>query len=282
MQRPAQLRSILRVGPANPAERREDALAVEAPLTLTAQGDVWLSTMRTPGHDRELIVGWLRHEGLVQDPAAEISRLTVCGRPDDDNYGDAYELVPNAVMEERLRRRDPALVQRTQLTSCGLCGHQALEELVRQVPMRLPRPGPSSWTEQALHQAFESGSRAAPLFEKTGATHAASVVNTRGDVLLTREDVGRHNAVDKVVGHLALSGKLPALEDWALLVSSRASFEIVHKAACAGFTTLLCLSAPTTLAVDLAQRCDLLLAGFYRHGNFNLYHGLLHTTGEAT
>jgi FdhD protein len=273
MRRPAQLRSILRVGSANSENRRKDALAVEAPLTLTAQGDVWLTTMRTPGHDRELIVGWLRHEGLVGDPAAEISRLTVCGRPDDENYGDTYELVPNAVMEERLRLRDPALLQRTQLTSCGLCGHQGIEELVRQVPKREPPMRPPPWTEAAVRLAFENGSRAAPLFAQTGATHAASVVNTRGEVLLTREDVGRHNAVDKVVGHLALAGDLPAPDDWALLVSSRASFEIVHKAACAGFTALLCLSAPTTLAVDLAARCDLLLAGFYRHDGFNLYNG---------
>jgi FdhD protein len=271
MRSPAELRTITRVGAPHAGVALEDFVAVEAPLTLTSQGDVWLTTMRTPGHDRELIVGWLYHEGLVADPRNEISRLTTCGDPDDSNFGDAYELVPNALMESRLKSRDPALSQRTQVTSCGLCGHALLDDLVRRVPAHPRRRGSSRWPEVTIRRAFADTIQAQPLFAQTGATHSASLVNLRSEVLLTREDVGRHNTVDKVVGHLALNGQLPPPEDVALLVSSRASFEIVHKAACAGFATVLCVSAPTSLAIDLAERCGILLVGFFRAGGFNVY-----------
>lgn len=271
MRRPAEWRSIARLGTPSPGDGREDLVAVEAPLTLTSLGDVWLTTMRTPGHDRELIVGWLYHEGVVVDPASEISRLSLCGHPDEPNFGDRYELVPNALMESRLKSRDPALSPRVQATSCGLCGHHFLDDLVSQVPNLARRSTPSFWPERTLIRAFTHNVESQPLFAQTGATHAASLIDLRGEILLAREDVGRHNAVDKVVGHLALNGDLPPPGDLALLVSSRASFEIVHKAACAGFTTVLCLSAPTSLAVDLARRCGILLAGFFRAGGFNVY-----------
>jgi len=227
--------------------------------------------MRTPGHDRELLVGWLFHEGLVRDPRAEISSLSVCGRPFDASYGDAYDLVPNAAMETRLKARDPAAFSRTQLTSCGVCGRQSLDDLVFEARSLRPGNTPRPWSSSTLTQLFTTFGGTQPLFAQTGCTHGASVVNTVGRVLVTREDVGRHNAVDKVVGHLALSGQLPVAGDQALLVSSRASLEIVHKALLAGFSAVFCLSAPTSLAVDLAQQCGILLAGFFRAGGFNIY-----------
>lgn len=272
MRRSAEPRPITRVGNAY-VVRRQDAVAVEAPLTLTALGDVWLTTMRTPGNDRELIVGWLYHEGLVVDPAREISSLQVCGKPGETHYGDAYQLVPAPAMEARLQARDPALSSRTQLTSCGLCGHKDLEALIGTLPTH---PTPSvkpAWSTPVLLRLFETFTATQPLFSETGCTHAAALVNTRGEILLTREDVGRHNAVDKLIGHLALNGGLPAAADQALLVSSRASFEILHKALIAGFGAVFCLSAPTTLAVDVAERGTILLAGFFRAGGFNVYSG---------
>jgi FdhD protein len=272
MRRPAEPRSVLRLGSTVPSERREDLLAVEAPLTLSSQGDVWLTTMRTPGHDRELLVGWLYHEGLVEDPTDEISRLTVCGRPDDEGFGDAYDLVPNAKMEAHLQTRDPELLRRTQVTSCGLCGYRGLDELVRQVPTRRDEHAPA-WPVTILRSLLSRGSEDQPLFLQTGAVHAASIFNANGETILTREDVGRHNAVDKVIGHLALERRLPVSSDLGLMVSSRASFEIVHKAARAGFSVVLSASAPTSLAVDLAERCGILLAGFFRGGGFNVYSG---------
>jgi FdhD protein len=272
MRRPAEPRTVLRLGSDASSEQRDDLVAVEAPLTLSCQGDVWLTTMRTPGHDRELIVGWLYHEGLVQDPTSEISRLTLCSRPDDESFGDAFELVPNAKMEAHLKTRDLELLRRTQVTSCGLCGHRGLDDLVRQVPMSSDELA-STWPATILRSVLSRSSAGQPVFLQTGAVHAASVFNANGETLLTREDVGRHNAVDKVVGHLALGGRLPVAPQLGILVSSRASFEIVHKAARAGFTVVLSLSAPTSLAVDLAERCGILLAGFFRGGGFNVYSG---------
>lgn len=280
MRRPAEPRPITRVGGADGGGRREDLLAVEAPLTLTSQGDVWLTTMRTPGDDRHLIIGWLYHEGYVRDPASEISSLSVCGRPGDDNYGDTYELVPNAAMESLLKARDPALAPRTQTTSCGVCGHGNLDALVAASLGRRPQPSSQPWRQTVVTKLFAQFGSAQSLFAETGCTHAASLVNTNGDVLLTAEDVGRHNAVDKLVGRLVLSGRLPVSDDQALLVSSRASFEIVHKALIAGFSTVLCLSAPTSLAVDLAERAGILLAGFFRAGGFNIYSGHSRLVGE--
>lgn len=280
MRRSAEPRPIIRVGNAG-AIRRQDAVAVEAPLTLTALGDAWLTTMRTPGHDRELIVGWLYHEGLVADPAREISSLHVCGHPGETHYGDAYQLVPAPAMEVRLQARDPALSSRTQLTSCGLCGHKDLEALIGTLPERPTPSFQAAWPTPVLLSLFEAFATTQPVFAETGCTHAAALVNTRGEILLTREDVGRHNAVDKVIGHLALSGGLPAAADQALLVSSRASFEIVHKALVAGFGAVFCLSAPTTLAVDVAQRGTILLAGFFRAGGFNVYSGDSRLIGES-
>lgn len=273
MRRPAEPRPITRVGNSGAPARKQDAVAVEAPLTLTALGDVWLTTMRTPGHDRELIVGWLYHEGLIADPTREISSLQVCGQPGETHYGDAYQLVPAPAMEARLQARDPALSPRTQVTSCGLCGHKDITSLVDSLPSRPAQPGAPAWHTSILLGLFESFTSTQPLFSETGCTHAAALVNTRGQILLTREDVGRHNAVDKVIGHLALNGALPAAADQALLVSSRASFEIVHKAMAAGFGAVFCLSAPTTLAVDAADRGTMLLAGFFRAGGFNVYSG---------
>lgn len=270
MRRPAEPRAIQRVGSLD-AGPRDDSVAVEAPLTLSSQGDVWLTTMRTPGDDRDLLVGWLYHEGLVREPRAEISSLSVCGRPGDASYGDAYELVPNAAMEARLKTRDPAAFSRTELTSCGVCGRKSLDDLVAEAGSLRPQNAPCAWSSAVLTQLFSTFGGTQPLFAQTGCTHSASLVNTAGQVLVTREDVGRHNAVDKVIGHLALSGQLPASGDQALLVSSRASLEIVHKALVAGFAAVFCLSAPTSLAVDLARQCGILLAGFFRAGGFNIY-----------
>jgi FdhD protein len=279
MRRPAESRPIDRVGTPD-AGRREDFVAVEAPLTLTSQGDAWLTTMRTPGDDRELILGWLYHEGLLREPHIEISSLSVCGKPGEANYGDIYEVVPNAMMEARVKARDPALSARTQLTSCGVCGHRTLAELVETARSLRSRPAEQTWPVATLTQLVTTFSETQPLFAQTGCTHAAALVNTRGEVLLLREDVGRHNAVDKVVGSLALRGQLPVSDDQALFVSSRASFEIVHKGIVAGFSNIFCLSAPTSLAVDLANQCGVLLVAFFRAGGFNVYSGHSRLTSE--
>ena len=250
---------IERVG-AGARERARDELAVEEPLEIRVDGAPLAVTMRTPGEDEELAAGFLAGEGLIEGP------------DDIEDVGPPADLAAN-VVEVRTRaglRRDPAGERSFYLSSsCGVCGKGALEH-VRQVAPPSP-PSPPLAPDVVL--AAPGVARAAQdAFERTGGLHATALFAPGGELLVLREDVGRHNAMDKAIGSRLLSGEFPLPGAFACL-SGRASFELVQKASLAGLAGLVAVGAPSTLAVDLAREQGMLLAGFVRDGSFNLYAG---------
>ncbi len=241
--------------------RRPDELIVEEPMTVQLDGVTVSTTMRTPGHDFELAVGFLHTEGLLA--GMPVSGVRYCAAT-----GSAMGSEFNVVSVDTAGRAPaprPRLGNTT--SSCGLCGNDAIDELCdRLSPLPTSTPIPLS-VLQAVPEAVRAKQ---DLFEVTGSVHAAAAFDADGNVLLTREDVGRHNAVDKVIGRMLLDGQLPA-SGLGLFVSGRASFELVQKAWAAGCSTLVAVSAPTALAVHTARRAGLVLAGFVRVDRLNIY-----------
>ncbi len=242
------------------ARRAPDELIVEEPMTIQLDGHRVATTMRTPGHDYELAVGFCHGDGLLS--GARVTGVRYCAD------GAASESAFNVVTVETGGR---APVPRPRLgnttSSCGLCGNDAIDELCSLLPP-LPDIDPIPLHVLAALPDAVLGSQG--LFSSTGAVHAAAAFTPQGEVVLTREDVGRHNAVDKVVGRMLLDGQLPAT-GLGLFVSGRASFELVQKAWAAGFSTLVAVSAPTSLAVQTARRAGLRLIGFTRGDRLNVY-----------
>jgi FdhD protein len=229
-----------------------DEVAVEEPLEIRVDGRALTVTMRTPGHDEELALGFLFDEGLVDLPHA-------AGLTDD--------LAANVVDVRGPLLRDPGARRFYTTSSCGVCGKGSLEEVAVHAPM-LPA-GPR--VKRALLAALPDRLRQ-PGFGRTGGMHATGLFGSDGELLLVREDVGRHNAMDKVVGRALLDGLLP-LEERVLCVSGRLSFELVQKAAVAGAPILVGVGAPTSLAVELAADRGMTLAGFARDERVNVYSG---------
>ena len=240
--------------------RQPDELIVEEPLTVDLDGHVVSSTMRTPGHDFELAAGFLLSEGLLGP--GDIIGIRYCGTgsPVDSEF--------NAVtVETGGRVPEPTARLGSISSSCGVCGTEAIETLTERLRV-LPPYEP--WNLEALAAAPDRLRSSQPLFDTTGSVHAAAAVDRDGDPQVIREDIGRHNAVDKVVGRLLLDQRLPA-HDLALVVSGRASFEMVQKAWAGGFTALVAVSGPSALAVATARRAGLTVMGFARGGNATLY-----------
>ena len=242
-------------------EERADAVAVEAPLTIAVDGEVVVTTMRTPGHDLELAAGWLVNESGVRD-AQGISAMGAFSARDDDTVDTVRVSLAPGVTPPRPR----AFVT---TAACGVCSADVIAAA----------PPPAGPLRSALW-SLEFASLPATLgrmrdqqhaFDRTGSLHAAAIVDPDG-ALTVREDVGRHNAVDKAVGRMLLDGALP-LTDHLLLVSGRVSYEIVHKALTAGVAGIVAVSGPTSLAVDLARRTGLVLVGFARGEGANVYAG---------
>jgi FdhD protein len=229
-----------------------DRVAIEDPLEIRVRGEALAVTMRTPGHDEELALGFLYGEGLIDAPAA-------AGPPPD--------LAANIVDVEAELRFDPGRRRFYTTSSCGVCGKGALEEVAVHAD-DLP-PGPD--VARALLADLPERLRQ-PAFEATGGLHATGLFDAAGALLLVREDVGRHNAMDKVVGRALLDGLLP-LHGRVLCVSGRLSFELVQKAAVAGAPILVGVGAPTSLAVELATDRGMTLCGFARRGTLNVYSG---------
>ena len=252
-------RAIVRVpADAEPA-RSPDDLAVEAPLVLASGGAAIATLMRTPGHDIELAAGWLLVESSVSR-ADDIATLRECREDDTDRV--------HIVLRAGVQPPRP----RGYVTSaaCGVCSADVLD--LR--PLARSAPHSAGWTVgrrvlAGLPEAMALGQRA---FARTGAVHAAALADASGAMDVVREDVGRHNAVDKVIGHALLAGRTPA-QDRLLVVSGRVSFEIVQKAVAAGAAGIVAVSAPSSLAVDLAREYGFLLAGIVRGGRLNLYAG---------
>jgi FdhD protein len=229
-----------------------DEVAVEEPLEIRVNGTPVAVTMRTPGHDDELAIGFLRSEGI----------RAVAAHPPADLAANTIEVdVKGGLDAERLKRNFYTS------SSCGVCGKGALEAVAVEASrvesgLRLPA---------ALVGELPERLRAAqPAFAATGGLHATGLFDQDGELLSVREDVGRHNAMDKVVGRALLDGRLP-LGEHVLCVSGRLSFELVQKAAVAGCPVLVAVGAPSTLAVDLARDRGITLCGFVRGGRVNVY-----------
>ncbi len=242
--------------------RTPDRLVVEEPMEIRLDGHLVATTMRTPGHDYELAVGFLFTEGLLG--GASVSEVRYCAT------GSAVDTGFNVVTVSTGGRAPvPRPRLGTTTSSCGLCGSASIDDLAERLA---PRPGPPMAFDLEVAAAVADQVRAEQeVFALTGSIHAAAAFDpSTAAVALVREDVGRHNAVDKVVGRLHLDHRLPATE-LAMFVSGRISFEIVQKAWAAGFGLLVGVSGPTALAIDTAKRANLTLAGFLRGDSANLY-----------
>lgn len=229
-------------------------------MTVQLDGVTVSTTMRTPGHDYELAVGFCHGEGLLGGAAVIGVRYCANGAAIDSGFN-----VVTVDTGGRAPAPRPRLGNTT--SSCGICGNDAIDELCATLQ---PLPATESLSLDLLRSMPDRVQAAQSLFAATGAVHAAAAFDASGTVLVVREDVGRHNAVDKVVGRMLLDGGLPAT-GLGLFVSGRASFEMVQKAWAAGFGTLVAVSAPTALAVHTARRAGLVLAGFVRSDRLNVY-----------
>ncbi|HZJ49576.1 MAG TPA: formate dehydrogenase accessory sulfurtransferase FdhD [Actinomycetota bacterium] len=251
---------------------RADQVATEEPMeirVLAAGRRVTAAvTMRTPGSDFELAAGFLFGEGLVHT-AADISGISYCVDRDLDE-AQLFNIV-NAKLRTGLVP-DLRSLERHFYTSsaCGVCGKASLDSLDLR-GCRAPAPGPQVAAE-VVASLPEALRRAQGIFESTGGLHAAGLFTSQGELIASREDVGRHNAVDKLVGWALLEDRLP-LDNRILMVSGRSSYEIMQKALTAGIPMVCAVSAPSSLAVDVARRFDMSLIGFLRGARFNVYAG---------
>jgi FdhD protein len=240
--------------------RRPDELIVEEPMSIQLDGNLVATTMRTPGHDYELAAGMCFTDGLLGGAPVRGVRYCADGSASDSAF--------NAVTVET---GGLAPVPRPRIgnttSSCGVCGTESIDQLCTWLsPLPPFEPIPLELVREIPDRVLG----AQGLFASTGAVHAAAAFARDGEIVVTREDVGRHNAVDKVVGRLLLDGRVPAT-GLNLFVSGRASFELVQKAWAAGFGMLVAVSAPTALAVETARRANLALVGFVRGDRLNVY-----------
>ena len=249
---------------------RADTLAVEEPLEIRLGGESFTVTMRTPGHDFELAAGFLVSEGIVRSPE-ELRGLRYCAGTDEQ--GNQTYNVLDADLDPLLAPMRTSVSERRNVvttSACGICGTTSIDEVEKTLPPA-PDAGPQlSISAETLLQLPDTLRESQKVFSKTGGVHAAGLFDGEGNLLCLREDVGRHNAVDKVVGWALTEGRLP-LTGTVLQVSGRASFELVQKAALAGIEMLSAVGAPSSLAADLAERSGLTLAGFSRGRSVNLY-----------
>jgi FdhD protein len=241
-------------------ERARDEVAIEEPLEIRVDGEALAVTMRTPGEDEELAAGFLAGEALISGP------------------GDIAAVGPTADLEANIvevrttngLRRDPTDERRFHLSSsCGVCGKAALEHVRREAPPS--ETGPPVEPELVMRLPRDAR-REQPGFERTGGLHATALFEPDGRLLVLREDVGRHNAMDKAIGALLLEGRWP-LPGVIACLSGRAGFELVQKASLAGLAGVVAIGAPTSLAVRLAAERQMLLCGFTRESSCNVYAG---------
>jgi FdhD protein len=244
-----------------------DTLAAEEPMEIRVGGEAVSVTMRTPGSDFELAAGFCLTEGLIDDPA-DIAHIRYCAGTDPDTGLQTFNVVDIA-------RRDggtvPVDLRRNVYTtsSCGICGTASIDAVRRDHP---PIDDTVEVPTRVLAGMPEAMRRAQRVFDRTGGLHAAARFSASGDLLDVREDVGRHNAVDKLIGAAALQGQLP-LRGQVLMVSGRVAFEIVQKAWRARMPVIAAVSAPTSLAVQLAEDAGMTLVGFVRGQRMNVYCG---------
>ena len=247
---------------------RPDRLAGEEPMEIRAAGPAQnpvsvAVTMRTPGNDEELAVGFLHSEGLIGPrdvDSVELASPAAVAHPD------------NTVTVRLVRPFDAGLIATRHFVasaSCGICGKASLDDVGMRCGVLPPGPRVARTTVLSLPDRLRATQR---IFEVTGGLHASGLFDPAGGLVAMREDVGRHNALDKLIGAMLLTGRMP-LGDTVLMVSGRVSFEIVQKAATAGIPVICAVSAPTDLAVEAAERVGMTLVGFLRGDGFNIYSG---------
>jgi FdhD protein len=262
-------RPVLRLAADGTQRRRPDSLAVEEPLELRVDGKPLSVTMRTPGHDVELAHGFLLTEGVIGS-AEDLAAARYCDSVDAEGRN-TYNVL-DVALAPGVEPPDTSLERNFYTTSsCGVCGKASLDAVKLKSrfspagdPVRVP------WsTVGTLPDRLREAQR---VFDSTGGLHAAGLFRADGGLIVAREDVGRHNAVDKVLGHALLAGGIPAAGT-VLMVSGRASFELVQKAVMAGVPVLAAVSAPSSLAAELAAEAGMTLVGVLRAGAGNVYTG---------
>lgn len=248
---------------------KPDVLVTEEPLEIRAESPTQEAqpiavTMRTPGHDFELAVGFLFTEGMIKN-SDDVRTVRYCQLPD------SAEQQFNVVTVSLSTLFDEALSRRGMVTSasCGICGTTSIEQLA-QITSRIDLAVGPVVTSALLTSLPDIIRQAQPTFDRTGGLHAAGLVDAQGVAYCVREDIGRHNAVDKVIGKAVLDGKMP-ISNHVLVVSGRLSFEIIQKSAMAGIAFIAAVGAPSNLAVQTAEDLGITLVGFVRDGTANIY-----------
>ena len=270
---------MLRIALDGDSHRRPDTLAVEEPLEIRVAGSPLAVTMRTPGHDVELAAGFLVSEGVIST-GADFHSAIHCGGPGTGGAENTYNVL-DVSLAPGVQPPAPDLARSFYTTSsCGVCGKASIEAVETVSRYDVSRDDASVSAEDLV--VYPERLRAhQDAFDKTGGLHAAALFDAAtGEMLVIREDVGRHNAVDKVVGWAVLNDRLP-LRGTVLQVSGRASFELVQKAAMAGVPILAAVSAPSSLAAELAEARGLTLVGFLRGRSMNVYSHPRRVTEES-
>jgi FdhD protein len=248
---------------ADDATETTDVLAREEPLEIRIEGRPVAITMRTPGHDLELAAGFLFTEGVIDGPD-DIQAMAHVDEPSDPQGNTIDTVLASGVPAARRGAADRALYASS---SCGICGKATIDRLMVGAPALTERISPAPEVLLSLPE------RLRPLqavFEKTGGLHAAALFSVDGELEVTREDIGRHNAVDKVIGWRLQQDAVP-IDDRILLVSGRAGFEIIQKALVARIGVVAAVGAPSSMAVELAEESGMLIVGFLRNGRYNQY-----------
>jgi FdhD protein len=260
------MKEALSIGPGKIIRRKQDGsleylrddLTIEEPLEIRIGGKTLATTMRTPGHDDELVAGFLVSEAIVHDRSA-IAKISA----DESGNRVSVSLAEGVKLQLNSAQRFGTIS-----SSCGLCGKTSIDEIRQNFPAI--ESANIRIDIETLLSLPEKLRNAQSDFARTGGIHAAGIFDLNGELKIVREDIGRHNAVDKAIGRAFLDGSLP-LNQHLLLVSGRASFEIVQKALAAGIPLVVAVSAPSTLAVDFARESNQTLIGFLRPPSFNIY-----------
>jgi FdhD protein len=256
---------VQRVSGENVAPPSEDLLAVEEPLQIRIEGRPAAITMRTPGDDLDLVAGFLYTEGVI-DGADDLVALAHVDSPLDPQGNTVDVLLASGISRERRALAERALFSSS---ACGICGQASIDRIRKSMPSV---GSDFSVPHAVLHRLPSLLSAAQSVFDQTGGLHAAALFSADGVLEVLREDIGRHNAVDKVIGWRMRQDQVP-ITDRVLLVSGRAGFEIVQKAAMAGIPVLAAVGAPSSLAASLAAEVGMTLIGFLRDGRYNRYGG---------
>jgi FdhD protein len=253
---------VRRLAAGGTPKEEPDEIAVEEPLELRIEGHSVAVMMRTPGYDRELAAGFLLTENLIRRPS-DIFEITLCGATDDDQVVNVTLRDPTAFDPDRLTRNVFSS------SSCGVCSKATLAAIRQTYPAIVDDAVVARSVLETLPDALRRNQQ---TFERTGGLHACGLFDLIGNLELLREDVGRHNALDKLIGHGLLASRLPA-RGRVLFLSGRVSFEMMQKALAAGISIVAAISAPTSFAVDFARANNQTLVGFIRGQTMNVYAG---------